>query len=38
MTNVARHTREIKPNVDLAKAALNKETPCTRKLDSDLRK
>jgi hypothetical protein len=38
MTNVARRTREIKSNVDLAKVTFNKETPCTSKLDSDLRK
>jgi hypothetical protein len=38
MTNVARRTREIKSNVDLEKAAFNKETPSTSKLDSDLRK
>jgi hypothetical protein len=38
MTNVARRRREIKSNVDLAKAAFNKKTPCTSKLDSYLRK
>jgi hypothetical protein len=38
MTNVARRTREIESNVDLAKAAFNKKISCTSQLDTDLTK
>jgi hypothetical protein len=35
---VARRTRETESSVDLAKAAFQKKTPCTRQLGSDLPK
>jgi hypothetical protein len=38
ITNDAICTREIKPRIAMAKAAFNKKTLCTSKLDLNLRK
>jgi hypothetical protein len=38
ITNDARCTHEIKSRIAMAKAALNKTTPFTRRLDLNLRK